>query len=598
MTVSIPARPREVPSVPGNPARVTDCANDILRASSSLDDVDTAANAQSTLEGWAGKSAETYRVRVEHAGENAATASLTLRAAAKAMWDYGDELSRLQYRLEGLVGSRASLKARLDLLGHDVERATEEEQSELHGRASDLGYEIARYYDAECSSLERAVAANNAALKAALAPYLDVDSARRVVGSDVAESLLSRDGSPTRGSTPQEVADWWVSLTEEERFALIAAYPEVIGAADGLSAAVRDKANRLMLKNDLAELAIAEQSGVFTAEQLANRDNVYAARDALALCENYSGSDPTTIDPITDEHIPAALLLYRPSAFGNDGAIAIAIGDPDTADNVSVSVPGIRTEGTSAKQYSEEARNLYESARLSDPSSTTATIAWIGYDSPSGWDIGNTVSESAAITGGEKLSNYVSGLQASREGDPPHMTVIGHSYGSTTSAHGASDHGLDVDELVLIGSPGAGGEVDNAADLSVPQVWAGDSSRDMVAALSDDGWVGGHTLLGAGLGNDVAEDDFGAIRFQAEDETRNSAMRNFGDHTKYYHRGTEAIYNMGQIVVGDDSEVNRAEYVHDPWYDAPQDPEADRTPTSTIPHSTRDENVALRSRRE
>lgn len=592
MSISIPAKPREVPDVPGNPTQVNEIADALLRASSAIDDVDSVANATSTLEGWAGKSATSYKARVVKAGENAQTASLTLRSAAKAMWDYSDELARLQYVREGLKSTRSSLIDRRTVLKADVARATEEDYSELYGRASDLGYEIGRYFTADCQTLERAVEANNAALKAALALYKDVESAARVVGSDVSESLLSRQGSPTNGGTPDEVAAWWDGLTEQERIALIAAYPEVIGAADGLPAAVRDQANRMLLDNDLAELAIAERTGVFTSEQLATRDNIYAARDALAQCEDYSGSDPTTIDPITGEPIPAALLLYQPTAHGNDGAIAIAIGDPDTADNVAVSVPGINTEGTSAEGYSEEARNLYESARLSDPNTTTATIAWIGYNSPSGDDIGHTVTESAAISGGEKLAKYVSGLQAVREGDPPHMTVIGHSYGSTTSAHAASDHGLEVDDLVLIGSPGAGGGVDNASDLNVPQVWAGNSSRDVVAALADDGWIGSHLLFGAGLGNDVAEDDFGAIRFQAEDESRNSTFRNTDDHLKYYDRGTESIYNLGQIVVGDYDEVTRAEYVHDPWYGAPHDPEADRTPTPTV-----DEDQ-IRKRRE
>lgn len=132
--------------------------------------------------------------------------------------------------------------------------------------------------------------------------------------------------------------------------------------------------------------------------------------------------------------------------------------------------PGIKTDGASIPEYAENARNLYESARLSDPYSTSATIAWIGYNNHSDWDIGQTVSESAAIDGGERLSQYVSGLQAARESSPSVMTVIGHSYGSTTAAHAASDYGLEVGNLVLVGSPGAGGGVDSAAELNVPQV--------------------------------------------------------------------------------------------------------------------------------
>ena len=144
----------------------------------------------------------------------------------------------------------------------------------------------------------------------------------------------------------------------------------------------------------------------------------------------------------------------------------------------------------------------------------------------------------------------------------------------------------DHPEVTLVLLPDAAPrKPEAAAGLNVPQVWAGNSSRDVVAALADDGWVGSHTLFGAGLGNDVAENDFGANRFQAEDETRASWHRNFDDHVKYYNRGTESIFNMGQIMVGDYDEVISAEPVHDPWWGAPQDPEVDRTPTPTVPEN-------------
>jgi hypothetical protein len=163
--------------------------------------------------------------------------------------------------------------------------------------------------------------------------------------------------------------------------------------------------------------------------------------------------------------------------------------------------------------------------------------------------------------------------------------VIGHSYGSTTLGHAAHDAGLPADDLVLVGSPGAGGGADSAADLGVDpgHVWAGANSRDPVAHLGNRGWWHLESALGgAGLGDDPAEDDFGAHRFEAESTTRadNDGLEGFGDHSKYFDHDTESLYNLSQVVNGRYAAVREAGPVTDPWYTDPQDPEWDREPTS------------------
>ena len=59
----------------------------------------------------------------------------------------------------------------------------------------------------------------------------------------MAESAMNRPGAPGSGATPEEVQRWWESLSEAEREAVIAAYPERIGQGDGLPAGARDQAN-------------------------------------------------------------------------------------------------------------------------------------------------------------------------------------------------------------------------------------------------------------------------------------------------------------------------------------------------------------------
>ena len=222
---------------------------------------------------------------------------------------------------------------------------------------------------------------------------------------------------------------------------------------------------------------------------------------------------------------------------------------------------------------------------------TNASMFWIGYDAPDnlpwdeGWDAAAVVTEEMAANGGERLADTLDGLRDSRDGDPAHLTAIGHSYGSTTTGHAAHDHGIPVDDLVLVGSPGVGGDTDNAGDTGVDtdHVWAGANSRDPIANLGNHGWIHGETLFGAGLGDDPAEDDFGAQRFRAESTTRaddSVGLDAFDDHSKYFDHDTESLYNISQIVNGNYAAVEHADHVYDPFYAGVQDPEFDRDPTA------------------
>ena len=99
--------------------------------------------------------------------------------------------------------------------------------------------------------------------------------------------------------------------------------------------------------------------------------------------------------------------------------------------------------------------------------------------------------------------------------------------GTTTTSYATHGDTSDVDEVVLIGSPGAG-PADHASDLGpgADHVYVGRDSRDFVAVLGDEGWVG---KFGIGLGTDPSSEDFDANRFEAEDVDRS------------WHRNTREI---------------------------------------------------------
>lgn len=586
VTIEIPPPPPELQEVEGDAAGVTGYADTLMSVSATFDDLGSWIGAESRPEGWTGAAASSYAGATEQPASDADAMSLALRRVARACDTYAETLTRLKSRHDDLVERRRGLVLDRQQLVSDVNSAgevTDAEVAALRQRAGVLGGRIADLAE-DHTALQRDVTSNDERMLATFraAGTLQKVRARYGGADDPADAAMDRPGSPTDpNSSPSAVHDWWNGLTEAERAAVIAAYPELIGNTDGIPADGRDEANRLMLGQDLALLRLRETDGTLTGDEEKQLENAEAAQDALEDAAGY-------LDPVTQDPVDSLLYMYDPSAFDGDGRIALSIGDPDTAENVAVTVPGFGTDGGSAAYLTERAYSVYSASRFDDPTGSTAAMMWIGYDAPDNaplvgdGDFAAVLTEGHAEAGGERLADTIDGLRASRDGDPAHLTVIGHSYGSTTTGHGAHDHGLDVDDIVFVGSPGVGGDTNNAGDLNIDEdhVWAGRNSRDIIATLGNHGWVHGETLLGAGLGDDPTEDDFGANRFQAEATDRGD-VRWTGDHSKYFDPSSESLYNISQIVNGDYDQVEHADHTYDPWYDGPQDPEWDRDPTST-----------------
>jgi len=394
--------------------------------------------------------------------------------------------------------------------------------------------------------------------------------------TDPAELALATRPGPHAG--PEAVAAWWAALTRAEQRAIVAASPGVIGNLGGIPAWARSAANTVALARDLARLTLQARRGPLSEAEARRLANARAARDALDVVE--TGTDPVTGRPLT-----AQLYSFAPAAFAGDGAVCVAVGDVGAADDVAVVVPGLGTDARSAPHQAERAIHLYDAARSLGRGSPAATMAWVGYDAPSyddPRDAAGVLGERMAVAGGARLAGLVDGLRA---GAPAHLTVIGHSYGSTALGHAAHDHGVAADDLVLVGSPGAGGEAHQAADLGADphHVWVGADSRDPVARLGDDGRLDLGSLHGGGLGTNPASDGFGGTRFRAETPDRPGAVLSgggFAEHSRYFEPGTESLLDLAEIVDGQYDAVLPADPVTDPWWGPPADPEWDRPPTS------------------
>ena len=581
-TIPISARIDPIDAPDGDPTGAESLSTALLKGAVRLSEFsDEAELLAGSKWYWQGRAADAYGEHAHRFARKHQPMGATLKRVARGVDVFAERLRTLQRGHADILGAiRVYDRDRADLIAavNNADEVSDSEISALRERARILATRHTAITTDIADLLTRT--AENEDFLVRL--FIGADTASEASAADGGASplaLAAMAGKPPASAGPEAMNRWWNALSEAEQDALIAAYPDQLGGADGLPASARDRANRALLESDLADLEMKEGDGTLTPEETQRLANARATNQALIYADRYTV-------PGTEEQPGGQLWLYDPDAFGGEGRVAVAIGDLDTADDVSIQIPGIRTDMTSVGDYTREASHLYESARYGGDGSSVATMFWLGYDTPAGdlLEWGQVPSEARAADGGERLADAVDGLRASRPGDPAHMTAIGHSYGSTATAYAATNHSLAVDDIALIGSPGTG-PADQASDFGVgaDHVYDGRNSRDLVAALGEQGWLRKSQLFGLGLGVDPSSEDFGARRFEAESANRNPVVRNIDDHVHYYDRNSESLYNLGLIVDGHGDDVITADHSYDPWWDAPIDPEASREPTAGVP---------------
>ncbi len=355
------------------------------------------------------------------------------------------------------------------------------------------------------------------------------------------------DGIPAEGTSAAAVHEWWRGLPAGERDRLVTEHPDRIGELDGVPASDRDRANRLRLDGERVRLRrlrmrLRRQDGADEREQV---DAALAGIDVL--------------DHRLD--VPGTLLL----GFGTEdgGRAVVAAGDPDRSDNVVTYVPGVGARLATVGIDLARSDAIAGSARAAAPAASTAAVTWIGYDAPPG--IAAAVSDSPARDGGAALTRFQDGLRVTGRGDRARLTVLGHSYGSLVAGHAAAAGGLAADELVLVGSPGAGTRSD-VGDLRMDpaHVWATVAANDPVNHIPGSPAVGTSDPFAAArqlaFGTDPTDPAFGAQVFASapgtlgagpddpatdEDESSPTAA-----HGQYWDPGSPSLESIGRIAVG------------------------------------------------
>ena len=378
--------------------------------------------------------------------------------------------------------------------------------------------------------------------------------------------------------TPEERARYWSQQSEAQKQHLCDKYPDLIGNADGVEGWARDRANR----NRLPNLKKEAKDNVSMYTELLKSPWIDSNTRAYYLSELDKAEKAVKAYDAVQEQLDKGISLedYQHGKKGdpvslltlqNDGGrvkAAMGQGDVDHAKNVATFVPGIGTtvEG-SMGEYMRQTKNLRSAAmaqgRLS--ASDVATVAWLGYDAPGEADLNQPqnipgiISPFLAQAGSDRLAGFMNGMQASRDygaGDA-HMTLAGHSYGSSTSGMAATKvkYGV-IDDLVLFGSPGMG--TYDAKNYHVDQnhLWvSGVPKGDSVQGMGEirGGIVGslGKNPMDSDSGfSHLSDDATGSPKYNKDAPESKPSNFNFDNHSIYLEDGTETLQDIGRVVAG------------------------------------------------
>jgi alpha/beta hydrolase family protein len=456
-------------------------------------------------------------------GGDAARASLDKLSAYLA--SHGEEMARVSSATNTAADDIEAVKATLQRINADavregfhIDTATGEVTPLNTGMIGDPGYAM-QQADLE-SRIKALLAAANAA---------DADLARSITtaGDDAAHAgqpetrpdVLDALSKPLPDD-PKEFEALWDKLTPEEKDSLYQR-DRSIGNHDGMPAVDRDYYNRQTLGDELTHAQAAQAQVDALKNQhpdWANGQNIpppfgpgaaiegrgkYDAwkrdYDAALGGSKYLPDLQAVDDAVKDD--PNRKLVLLDTHTGEQARAAVAVGDPDTADHVSVTAPGLNTTvhgaiggmSDEATRMAQESRNQLDLAGRGTES--VAAIAWIGYDAPQvpgtgdipgslagGWEVSH---DDVAKAGAHDLARFYDGINATHQG-PLDLTAIGHSYGSLTTGLALQEPGNHgVDNALFYGSPGIEASTAEQLGLQPGHVFTMETPDDPIQQVYD-----------------------------------------------------------------------------------------------------------------
>ncbi|MEV3938942.1 alpha/beta hydrolase [Glycomyces sp. NPDC049804] len=340
-------------------------------------------------------------------------------------------------------------------------------------------------------------------------------------------------------ATANGVNDWWTSLAEEERAALIESHPDLVGGLDGIPSGTRDGVNRDLLEAEIPALENQIANLETQIDHMEAGGSPYGAYDGKDLSELQAELSEAQGRLANAEALQTALangsqsgapLLLIDYDSGEDGKAVVSIGNPDTASHNAVYVPGTTADMQGVDGLIADAGVMQFDADKAGNGETAVTM-WLDYDAPDGAYPGHSgdISPEAwetdqAEEARSSLNSYLDGLTATHDGEP-HTTVLGHSYGSSVVGATAAEYQVEADQIIDFASPGL--MVDTADELSVggDNVYSSRADHDVINAAVSTGalgadptgeFYGGNTFESDAIGSGPIDIHSGYLREDAE----------------------------------------------------------------------------------
>ncbi|GAC68317.1 alpha/beta hydrolase [Gordonia soli] len=435
-------------------------------------DVESSLRTAGRLEGWFGGGAdsarELYRVTAAELTDEAAV----LGAAKRLASDTSSAVTHLKSQLASLRADAAA------------ESMTIHADGSVTG-APDVPEDERAAHEQERLRIE-------AAAKALIAQAVDIDSDADKVFADIRDGKITARGAttiedatrageeqgaltpptPPADPTPQQAKAYWDAMDADQQQQVLREHPDWIGNVDGIPAAVRHQANTSRIDSELTRLEarrdkLEEQlddhwfGGTFTNED-AELEHVEKKIEDVKKLRELIGEDSWS-----PENPDGRMLLLMDMQSGEQGMAAVAIGNPDDADHVSVTTPGLDTNirnslgsmlGESDALRDETNRQLN---RAGSGAEKVSTISWLGFEPPDndssrppGVPYLEVAQQDRAAAGADDLADFYRGLAVTNK-DDPHLVALGHSYGSLTQGLALQEPGgHPVDDAIFYGSPG------------------------------------------------------------------------------------------------------------------------------------------------
>jgi hypothetical protein len=473
-----------------------------------------AADGLATLpafETWGGKAAESAKEAIGQTRKDLNAHGKEAVAVASAARNAADEIERIKSELATLKADAESLEMEIDPIAGTV----------LPGPRVRSPIEIVIKQAQLQPRLDKIIAEANF-VDIALANAINMASGHTPIPTAGPHPEIPDRPPP---DDPKQFADYWRSLSKEQKDYLysqdhnIGNNPNMPAGDDEHPGS--DYYNRLNMADQLktAEAAQAQVDALKAQHpDWANGQNIPAPNkpgtvfdDRLkyeAWQRQYDAtnggttylSDLRAVNNAVKDH-PDRKLMLLDTQSGRQARAAIAVGDPDSAEHVSVTTPGLNTtvRGTLGEMADQAERTRSEAlsqlVAAGRGNEGVAAIAWIGYDPPQipgpdnpgaslqgGWEVSH---DAVAKAGAADLSRLYDGINAAHQG-PLDLTAIGHSYGSLTTGLALQEPGEHgVDKALFYGSPGIAASTPQQLGLQSGQVFAMQTPDDLIQMVYD-----------------------------------------------------------------------------------------------------------------